>query len=69
LVDVLKDSPEEIALDLADLSYVDSTGLSLFVSTTKRVRTSGKKLVLQNPGANARRLLEVTSLTEYFSIE
>jgi anti-sigma B factor antagonist len=66
LADVLGDTPEEIVLNLADVSYVDSTGLSLFITATKRARAQGGKLVLQNPQESTQRLLEITNLTDYF---
>lgn len=66
LADVLGGSPEVIVLDLAELSYLDSTGLSLFITTTKRARAAGSKLVLQHPRESTQRLLEITNLADYF---
>lgn len=66
LADVLGESPTEIVLDLADLSYLDSTGLSLFITTAKRAQAAGSKLVLQDPQESTQRLLEITNLTDYF---
>ena len=66
LADVVRDPPEEIVLNLGDLSYVDSTGLSLFITATKRARAAGSKLVLRDPQESTQRLLEITNLTDYF---
>jgi anti-sigma B factor antagonist len=68
LAKAVGDQPVDIILDLADLRYLDSTGLSLFVTTSKRAQTSGRKLVLLNPQTSTRRLLEVTDLTNYFEV-
>ena len=69
LADVLRDTPEEVVLNLAGLSYVDSTGLSLFITTTKRAHAEGSKLVLQDPQASTQRLFEITNLTDYFDAD
>jgi anti-sigma B factor antagonist len=66
LADVLGDQALEIVLDLADLSYIDSTGLSLFITTTKRAHAAGSKVILQDPQLSTQRLLEITNLTDYF---
>jgi anti-sigma B factor antagonist len=66
LANVLGDSPGEIVLNLADVSYVDSTGLSLFITATKRAHAEGSKLVLRDPQESTQRLLEITNLTDYF---
>jgi anti-sigma B factor antagonist len=66
LADVLGDGPAEIVLNLSELNYVDSTGLSLFITATKRARAEGSKLVLRDPQASTQRLLEITNLTDYF---
>jgi anti-sigma B factor antagonist len=66
LADVVREPPEEIVLNLADLSYVDSTGLSLFITATKRAHAAGTKLALQDPQESTQRLLEITNLTDYF---
>jgi anti-sigma B factor antagonist len=62
------DQPVDVILDLADLRSLDSTGLSLFATTSKRAQTSGRKLVLLNPQSSTRRLLEVTDLINYFEV-
>jgi anti-sigma B factor antagonist len=69
LADVLGETPREIVLNLADLSYVDSTGLSLFITATKRAHAEGSKLVLQDPQASTQRLLEITNLTDFFDAD
>jgi anti-sigma B factor antagonist len=59
---VHEDSPRSIVIDLERLNYVDSTGLSVFVTTNKRVATSGGRFTLANPNPFVMRILEVTAL-------
>jgi anti-sigma B factor antagonist len=69
LSDALEENPVELVLDLADLNYVDSTGLSLFVGAKKRAQTSGTRLVLRNLQSGTQRLLEITGLKDSFDLD
>ena len=53
----------DIALDIAELRYIDSTGLSLFIMTQKRVEEMGGSLVVHYPTKAALRLFDTTGLT------
>ena len=66
---VHQDSPRSIVIDLEHLNYVDSTGLSVFVTTNKRAATSGTRFILANPNPFVSRILEVTALDRTLDIE
>jgi anti-anti-sigma factor len=53
----------DISLDLAALQFIDSTGLSLFIMTQKRVEQIGGSLVVLHPTKAAQILLDTTGLT------
>ena len=57
-----------VSIDMASLSFIDSSGLSVLVGGLKRLRESGGDLVLESPSANAMKVLEITGLTRIFSI-
>jgi anti-sigma B factor antagonist len=59
----------DVVLDIGLLTFVDSTGLSLFVSQHKKLAARGHSLVISSPTPSARRLLEITGLTDVLSIE
>lgn len=70
LLDAVSQQPSgPIILDLSALTFVDSTGLSLLVSTHKRMNGVGRALVLRGAQPTVRRLLEVTGLTDVFRME
>lgn len=74
LHEVLLDASSEerfdgIVLDLSALSFVDSTGLSLLVSTNRRMNGFGRVLILLGAQLNVRHVFEVTGLTEVFRME
>jgi anti-sigma B factor antagonist len=58
-----------LVLDLADLVFVDSTGLGVFVRAGKELRASGGRLTLRSPGERVAKLLAITGLEEVFDIE
>ena len=57
-----------VTLDLSDLAFIDSTGLSVLITSLKRLRSQGGDLALRSPTPGTRKVLEITGLTEVFSI-
>jgi len=57
-----------VTLDLAELVFIDSTGLSALVSGLERLRDMGGSLVLRSPNASTMKVLEITGLTGVFDI-
>ncbi len=57
-----------VTLDLSELAFIDSTGLSVLITALKRLRQEGGELVLRSPTPGTRKVLEITGLTEVFSI-
>jgi anti-anti-sigma factor len=51
-----------ILLDLTGVDYIDSGGVSVLLSTVRRLRNRGWLGVI-NPNENVRRLLEIVGLT------
>lgn len=51
-----------LLLDLSNVDYMDSGGVSVLLSTVRRLRNRGW-LGIINPNSNVRRLLEIVGLT------
>jgi anti-anti-sigma factor len=49
-------------LDLSEVDYIDSGGVSVLLSTVRRLRNRGW-LGVVNPNGNVKRLLEIVGLT------
>jgi anti-sigma B factor antagonist len=58
-----------IVVDLAAMEFIDSSGLGVFVGALRRMRDTGGRLELVNLQPGARRVFDVTGLTEAFGIE
>lgn len=57
-----------LKLDLTDMAFLDSTGLSVLVEAARRLRESGGDLTLANVRGSALRVLEVTGSASLFTI-
>lgn len=58
-----------IVIDFADTGYVDSAGLGVLVSLSKRVREANASLQLVNLNEDLRTLFELTRLDTLFDLE
>ena len=64
----LDPSFDEITVDLAALSFLDSTGLATLVSTQHQLAERGGRLVVRNPQTNVRRVLEVSGVDRVLQV-
>lgn len=68
LMALLDQSPQRIILDLADVSYMDSSGLAGLIKLLSQVRRLRIDLWLCRPTVPVRSLLEITRLDQVFSV-
>ena len=59
---------EVLILDLRDLEFIDSTGLSVLVKAHQEAQESGREFGLVKGGAQVQRLLALTGLAERLRI-
>lgn len=57
-----------LVLDLAGLSFIDSSGLRVIISAHKDSSERDGHLVLRSPSPTARRLLDITGLLDHIEI-
>jgi len=58
-----------ITIDLADVVFIDSSGLRSLLGASRRAGDRGEQVTLRRVGPEVRRLLEITGTTEHFLIE
>ena len=60
------DGLQVIAVDVAELAYIDSTGLAFLVQWAKDCRTDGRPAEIRRTTLRFDRVLEITGLTSVF---
>lgn len=60
--------PRRIVVDLAGVTFMDSSGLNVLVSCRGEAYAQGCELLLNSPAPAVHRILEVTGLLEIFGL-
>jgi anti-sigma B factor antagonist len=68
LLQLIKQRPERLILDLAGVGYMDSSGVGTMVELKRRIERRGGELVLAGLQPRVRSLLEITRLDQFFTI-
>jgi anti-sigma B factor antagonist len=58
----------DVTLDCSGLTFLDSSGLALFVTTHRACQARGAKLAIVNPSPCVIRLLELTGLSTLLTV-
>jgi anti-anti-sigma factor len=66
LAEVAQNQPERVVVDLAEVEFVDSTGLGTLIEVRKQLPDGS--LVLAAPRQEVRRALEVAGLIDHFPV-
>lgn len=69
MAEAIAKASKAVYLDLSATRLLDSASLGTIVSHYNLLRSQGKKLVLVNPSAPCRHLLDITSLSRVLEIE
>src|SRR5215207_10677181 len=69
LLNAAIESGQRVVLDVVDVSFADSSALSVLVKAHTRLARRGQSLVLAGPPRCLVRLLELTGLSTVFQIE
>ena len=65
---LVEDGPPELVLDLSGLSFIDSSGLAVFMKTQQRLRKQGRTLSITSPRPNALRVFETSGLMDVLNV-
>ena len=68
VLDALEDGARKFLIDFAGTGYIDSSGLGVLVSLSKKIREHGGELRLANLNDDLRSLFELTKLDTLFQI-
>jgi|tagenome__1003787_1003787.scaffolds.fasta_scaffold20764488_3 anti-sigma B factor antagonist len=59
-------APSCLVLDLRELDFVDSAGISRILAARRRARRTGRRLVLVRGSRAVQRFMQLAALTEHF---
>lgn len=68
LVPIRQAGTHDIHVNLENLSYMDSTGLGLFVGTLKSLNQNNKELYILGVNNRIKRLFEITGLSDLMHV-
>lgn len=69
LKDVIQSERKDLFLNLAELSFIDSSGLAVLLNTRRLLLSFGRSLVLLSPSRLVIQVLEITGLAAVFEID
>ncbi|MEO5680954.1 MAG: STAS domain-containing protein [Acidimicrobiales bacterium] len=69
LADALAGEAAAVILDLADLTFIDSTGISLFLSGSRQAADQGRAFRLRHPTGTVLRVLRIIGVDRLLDIE
>jgi anti-sigma B factor antagonist len=58
----------DLVIDLANLGFMDSSGISVIVGTYEHLKLRGGSLVIRNANPMAIKIFQITGLMEYLSV-
>jgi anti-anti-sigma factor len=67
LEDIVPRVPDELTVDLGQLSYLNSTGIRSFIRLEKLLAPHGKRFVFVNATSRLRRIFQYCGLESYFT--
>ena len=62
----LPTSDGPVAIDVHEVSFIDSSGLRVLIALAGRAREVERSVVLERPSSSVVRLIEITGLAEMF---
>lgn len=65
---VLADAPTSVDVDLAQVPYIDSTGIGVLVAAAHRAAEAGSELTVSHPQPNVLRVLTLLGVGSEFNV-
>ncbi len=69
LAEIMATSSGRVLLDLQDLKFVDSAGVTVLIKAKNESEASGRELVLRRPTAQVHDVFAILGLVEWLTFE
>ena len=60
---------ERVIIDVRRVTFMDSTGLAMLISTSKALDGTGAELIVRNPSPLVQKLFDITGVGSLFTIQ
>jgi anti-sigma B factor antagonist len=67
--DAIRGTGGTVRIDLSEVTFMDSTGLTALLAIQRRADDKGRRLILERPSPRVRKVLDITGLAGTFAIE
>jgi anti-sigma B factor antagonist len=68
ITEVIESGERRVAIDLSEVSFLDSTALGVLIGAVKRLRSRGGALAVVNTDSSIAKTFEITGLDQIFTI-
>ena len=68
ITEAIESGERRVAIDLSEVSFLDSTALGVLIGAVKRLRSRDGVLTIVNTDANIAKTFEITGLDQIFTI-
>jgi anti-sigma B factor antagonist len=68
ITEVIENGERRVAIDLSEVSFLDSTALGVLSGAVKRLRSRGGALAVVNTDSSIAKTFEITGLDQIFTI-
>jgi anti-sigma B factor antagonist len=65
LLELIRAKTPDLVVDLADVSFIDSTALSVLVQAKQRLESNGGRMAVSRPQPRVARVLQLAGLEDY----
>jgi anti-anti-sigma factor len=67
-LDPLPDTESDIIIDLADVTFIDSSGFRTLIEAHQRAESLGRRVMMADPSPAVKRLFDISGLVPYLHI-
>ena len=63
------DKEHKVVLDMSQVSYIDSSGISVLIESHQKAKDQGKEFLILKPSEPVTSIIEIAKLDKFFIIE
>ena len=68
LSEAIDEREGDVVIDVAGVSFIDSSGIRALISSQQAIEARSSKLTIRNPSPAVLRLFQLSSLDEFFNL-